>query len=123
MRSAQRVFIAIMAAFALGGQAVADEDLEKAIERGNAHYLLFCANCHGVDGDGQGPLRELLKVTPSDLRYIRKDGGELAARVLRALDGRHAVGEHAERKMPVFTQNLEVRTIIEITDYLNAIQK
>jgi mono/diheme cytochrome c family protein len=123
MKTICRVLIAIMVPLVTSGTQAADVEQDRAVERGNAHYLLFCANCHGVDGDGQGPLVGLLKVVPSDLRYLQQRGGDLAEQVLKALDGRHKVGEGAERKMPVFTQNLEVRTIIEITDYLRTIQK
>jgi len=124
MNSIQQVLVAIAAVFAWCGTVAADADNDRAVERGNAHYLVFCANCHGVNGDGHGPLVELLKVVPTDLTTLVQTGGEsLAERVLKALDGRHQVGEGEQHKMPVFTQNLEVRTIIEITDYLKTIQK
>ncbi|HSQ08937.1 MAG TPA: cytochrome c [Chromatiaceae bacterium] len=85
---------------------------------GQSHYLLFCANCHGADADGRGPLVGLLKVTPSNLTVLRHLGPpSVAERVLVAVDGGHqvAAGEH---KMPVFSENLEVRTVREIATYL-----
>lgn len=94
-----------------------------AVEKGNAHYLLFCANCHGVDGDGKGPLVNLLKVVPSDLTTLQSSGGDLTERVLKAVDGRHAVAEAGGARMPVFSDNLEIRTVIEITEYLKTIQR
>ncbi len=104
--------------------APAAENLARSVERGQAHYLLFCANCHGVNADGKGPLVELLKVTPSDLRTLSKTGAgqSVTDRVLKAVDGRHQVSA-GERKMPVFSDNLEIGTIIEIGAYLESIQK
>jgi mono/diheme cytochrome c family protein len=115
---------AALTALALSGSATADPAADKAtLERGQAHYLLFCANCHGVDADGHGPLVGLLKVTPSNLTVMRRLGGPgVTERVLVAVDGGHqvAAGEH---KMPVFSDNLEVRTVREIAIYLDAIQQ
>jgi len=111
---------------ALVGPARAETKAEgdqARLERGQAHYLLFCANCHGVSGDGHGPMVELLKVTPSNLTVLRRLGGpSVAERVLTAVDGGHQVGS-GEHKMPVFSANLEVRTVREIALYLDSIQQ
>jgi mono/diheme cytochrome c family protein len=109
---------------ALSGSAGAEPAGDQAtLERGQAHYLLFCANCHGVDGDGHGPLVGLLKVTPSNLMVLRRLGGpSVTERVLVAVDGRHQVAS-GEHKMPVFSDNLEVRTVREIAVYLDSIQQ
>jgi mono/diheme cytochrome c family protein len=107
-----------------GADPAADPAVDQAtLERGQAHYLLFCANCHGVNGDGNGPLVGLLKVTPSNLTVLRRQGPpSVTERVLNAVDGRHQVtsGEH---KMPIFSDNLEVRTVREIALYLDSIQQ
>ena len=120
------ILCAAVAAF-LSASAQCGEDAErqKAVERGTAHYLVFCANCHGVDADGRGPLLRLLKVAPTDLTLLRSAGGgqTVAERVLMAVDGRHPVGESGERKMPVFSENLEIGTVIEIAEFLETVQK
>ena len=115
---------AALTALALSGFATADPAADKAIlERGQAHYLLFCANCHGVNGDGQGPLVGLLKVTPSNLTVLRRLGGpSVAEQVLTAVDGGHQVAAEGH-KMPVFSDHLEVRTVREIGVYLDSIQQ
>jgi mono/diheme cytochrome c family protein len=96
---------------------------QATLERGQAHYLLFCANCHGVAADGRGPLVGLLKVVPSNLTVLRRLGGpSVAERVLTAVDGGHQVAAEGH-KMPVFSDNLEVRTVREITLYLDSIQQ
>ncbi len=95
----------------------------ETLERGQAHYLLFCANCHGVNADGRGPLVDLLKVAPSNLTLLRRSGGpSVAERVLVAVDGAHKVGAGGH-KMPVFSDNLEVRTVREIAVYLESVQQ
>ena len=103
---------------------MAESDKAQAIEKGEAHYLFFCAHCHGVDADGKGPYAKLLKIAPSDLTGLKQPGGEsVAERVLKAIDGQHEVGEGGEQAMPIFSENLEVKTVYEITEYLKTIQK
>ncbi len=118
------IIAATLAAIGLAGPAGADPIPDKAtLERGQAHYLLFCANCHGVDADGRGPLEGLLKVTPSNLTVLRHLGPpSVTERVLMAVDGGHQVAADAH-KMPVFSENLEVRTVREIAIYLDSIQQ
>lgn len=119
-----KVSLAMLATIVAAAPAAGDTDRQKAVERGNAHYLLWCANCHGVDADGKGPLVELLKVAPSDLTRLRQTGSgqPVAERVMNAVAGRHEVAL-GERKMPLFSENLEVGTVVEITDYLETVQK
>ena len=125
MKQKRILIAAVIAGLGWSAQGFADSEQDKAIERGQAHYLLFCANCHGVDADGQGPLVELLKVTPTDLRLLQGSAGEatVADRVLKAVAGRHPVGESGAHKMPVFSDNLEISTVIEIAEYLETVQQ
>jgi len=115
----------LVTGLAVASQLQADSGQMDPVRRGTAHYLFFCANCHGVNGQGDGPLAALLKIAPSDLTVLRASGhGEsVAERVMKAVDGRHKVGEADEHKMPVFSENLEMKTVIEITEYLKTIQK
>lgn len=103
----------------------AETDQAEAIQRGEAHYLFFCANCHGVDALGDGPLAVHLKIVPSNLTILQIDGSGIpvAERVMKALDGRHSIGESADHKMPVFSESLEMKTVVELTEYLKSIQK
>ena len=113
--------IAAMASF---GNASADTTQMDVIKKGETHYLFFCAHCHGPDADGKGPYAKLLKISPVDLTALKNSGGEsVTDRVLKAVDGRHKVGEGQKKDMPVFSDNLEVKTIYEISEYLKSIQK
>lgn len=105
---------------------------------GQALYLRHCASCHGVSGEGDGPVAAGLQKRPSDLTTIaRRSGGRYdEARVLRVIDGRRAVSEHGPREMPVwgavFADDLESRphgayTVLlhgrALTDYVRSLQK
>ncbi|MGE5155024.1 MAG: c-type cytochrome [Bdellovibrio bacteriovorus] len=117
--------LALLAALAASPQVQAESSQAEAVQRGTAHYLFFCGNCHGVDGKGDGPLAVHLKMAPTDLTRLAADdgGANLAERVMKALDGRHAIGETEAHRMPIFSESLEVKTVIEITEYLKTIQQ
>jgi mono/diheme cytochrome c family protein len=116
MRDPQRPFQAAlgagMLALALLGLAVlpatAAEEVvseEAKAVRGKAGFRVYCSNCHGEDGKGEGKLAPLLTVQPADLtRLIEEaDEGEFPAdRVREAIDGRKEVRGHGRREMPVW---------------------
>jgi mono/diheme cytochrome c family protein len=94
-----------------------------AAQRGAEHYRIFCANCHGAEADGNGPTAKLLKIAPTNLTVLaRVHGGQLdPMRVLKAMDGRHLVG--GDQKMPVFSENLQINTALDIVEFLKTIQQ
>jgi len=61
-----------------------------------------CATCHGPDGRGNGPVAAVLKITPTDLTTLAKDGCFPYARVYRAIDGRDLPLAHGTREMPIW---------------------
>jgi mono/diheme cytochrome c family protein len=71
---------------------------------GEAEYLNSCAVCHGVEGNGNGPLGEMLVKRPADLTSISKrNGGRFPyTRVIAVIDGRYDVPGHGNRDMPVW---------------------
>ena len=60
-------------------------DTDDARERGRVYYAYYCLACHGVTGDGEGPVGESYMPVPTDLRTavprIPTDG-ELLRRML-----------------------------------------
>jgi cytochrome c oxidase cbb3-type subunit III len=68
--------VAIVVALAVTTSAVADDS--SAAER---TYRMFCAECHGVKGDGKGPGADLLKIKPRNftdcVRMAKLTDGEL----------------------------------------------
>jgi mono/diheme cytochrome c family protein len=92
--------LTIAACVGLGLNAAAAQEMSY----GQAEYLNSCAVCHGVDGKGNGPLRDLLMKRPADLtRLSRRNGGTFPySRVFATIDGRYAVPSHGDREMPVW---------------------
>lgn len=116
--------LALVTGLAMTSQIQAETSQTDAVQRGTAHYLFFCGNCHGAEGKGDGPLAVHLKMAPTDLTLLQAGDSStsIAERVMKALDGRHAIGETEAHRMPVFSESLEVKTVIEITEYLKTIQ-
>jgi mono/diheme cytochrome c family protein len=73
-------------------------------EMGSELYLQYCASCHGVDGQGRGPVAGALKVRPADLTRIavRREGIFPDGEVARFIDGRFVPASHGTRDMPVW---------------------
>lgn len=117
--------IAVLAGLTGAADIYAASDQDEAIAKGSAHFRIFCTNCHGLAADGNGPLVQLLKIKPSDLTILSRDGNQepITERVLKAVDGRHKVGEGQQVRMPVFSENLEVKTVYEIAEYVKSVQK
>jgi mono/diheme cytochrome c family protein len=108
----------------LSGSALAAPAADNvAVQRGVEHYRIFCANCHGAAADGNGPTAKLLKIAPTNLTLLaRMHGGQLDPMlVLKAMDGRHLVG--GDQKMPVFSENLQINTALDIVEFLKTIQQ
>lgn len=122
MKQAPVLTLLLAASGALAAPAGSEPDLA-AVQRGVEHYRIFCANCHGAEADGNGPTAKLLKIAPTNLTLLgRMHGGQLdPVRVLKALDGRHLVG--GDQKMPVFSDNLQINTALDIVEFLKTIQQ
>jgi len=102
----------VMVAFAL--VAGAQEQPKKTIEgvpmkhtspaSGKEMYTSYCAVCHGVDGKGNGPAAEALKMPPSDLTVLAKNNGGKypALKVAAAIRGDAKVPAHGTAEMPVW---------------------
>ncbi len=78
------------------------------INEGRELYLQHCAACHGVKGDGHGPLEHELAEPPADLRLLsRKYGNPLPEdQIARFMDGRADVRAHGPRDMPVWGEEI-----------------
>ena len=99
-------------------------------------FTMHCASCHGREGKGEGPMSELLTVTPPDLRDLRQrhEGRFPREEIWEIVDGRTEVLGHGSREMPIWgmtfqdpgrdaNQEPEVRRRIgALLDYLESIQ-
>lgn len=102
-------------------------------------YQSFCASCHGVGGEGDGPVAPLVKIHVPDLtRIAQRDGGEFPTEdVRRTIDGRFDRPAHGPRDMPVWgwqfyrsetlkdpVERARVDALIDrLVQYLRTIQK
>ena len=67
-------------------------------------YAQNCASCHGVYGEGDGPMAPALSVVMLDLRYIsdRNEGVFPRETIRQIIDGRESQSAHGERDMPIW---------------------
>lgn len=132
MRNLRFAFVALLVC---GTQSNAADYVSMS---GKALYERFCAACHGIQGAGDGPVADSLKVEVPDLRLLsRRAGGKFPRdRVIRIIDGRHIIGAHGTRTMPIWGEDLSrlepgdpnaeraTQIVIErLTDYLEQLQR
>jgi mono/diheme cytochrome c family protein len=102
---------------------------------GTEMYKTYCAVCHGVDGRGNGPAAEALKVPATDLRMLAtQNGGKYPSlKVAAILRGESPLAAHGTREMPIWgnlfwnlsgghESEVEQR-ISNLNRYLESIQK
>lgn len=94
----------------------------------------YCAACHGVGGNGDGPVAPVLraKVPPLTTLARRNHGTFPTARVRSVIAGDEAHAAHGTRAMPVwgplfhqieYDQDLGYVRLQNVTEYLNSIQR
>ncbi len=76
---------------------------------GEADYLNYCASCHGVTGEGNGPVAGSLKNRPPDLTFLHQqetDGAFPYRKVLNIIQGNPDYDKnfrsHGPADMPVW---------------------
>jgi mono/diheme cytochrome c family protein len=74
------------------------------VERGAESFRVYCANCHGLAGKGDGPTAAYLTIEPGDLtRIAERNGGKFPeSRVREVIDGRTSLRGHGTREMPIW---------------------
>jgi hypothetical protein len=109
---------------------------EELVARGRFLYEIYCLDCHGETGKGNGSVARERQIRPTDLtRLSPGDRGEFPLLELyEVIDGRTEVEEHVRRDMPVWglafqefdtdiNQQNEVRgRILQLIHYLRSIQ-
>jgi mono/diheme cytochrome c family protein len=110
--------------------------------RGKEAYRLACARCHGEQGTGDGVLRRVLAVAPSDLTTLRQRSPDRTfpfLAVLMSVDGRSQVPAHGTRDMPAWgeifameagdrlgpygTETYVRGRLVELVEYLETLQR
>ena len=111
----------------------------EADSTGKALFVDNCISCHGITGQGDGPIAKQLETTPADLTKIsaRRDGVWPMLEMMSIIDG-YSRNTVPREDMPVFesfldnemvefdTGNGEVvlapSKLIEIVEYLETLQ-
>jgi len=67
-------------------------------------YKTYCAVCHGVDGKGNGPAADALKVPATDLTALaQKNGGKYPGlKVAAVIRGDNQMAAHGSKEMPIW---------------------
>ena len=100
MRRLSRTFLPLAAALALAGAGAGAAELETGAEL----FAEYCAQCHGVDGSGEGEGVEFTDKAPGDLRMLAalNAGAFPLARVVDMIDGRERLEMHEQNGMPAW---------------------
>jgi len=140
MRGASWKAIALLAAVSASGAAppkgtpLKDAGRDSRSMSGRELYVAYCASCHGVEGRGDGPAAEAMRMRPTDLTALaRRHGGQFPAlRVQRLLGGIEGVPAHGGKRMPVWgpvflplspAEGETAAMIDRLVRYLESIQK
>ncbi len=91
---------------------------------GHAIYVEHCAPCHGLAGDGDGPLARMLEVPPANLQKLWKSYGNPLPKdqIAQFIDGSKEIPAHGPRDMPVWGHRQVKEQIGDLIDYLHSIQ-
>ena len=104
------------------------------VKQGHALYLRYCASCHGLTGEGDGPMARALTTPPANLRMLSERYGNPLPedQIARFIDGRADVKAHGPRDMPVWGERFYLETggneravkhrIASLVAYLQSIQ-
>jgi len=67
-------------------------------------YVNYCAACHGANGEGDGPVGNVMQIQVPNLRLLsERDSGTFPAEAITEyIDGRTVVASHGDRRMPVW---------------------
>ena len=106
----------------------------KQVARGRALYLEYCVSCHGIAGEGDGPVARSLTTPPANLRRLAERFGNPLPEdeIARYIDGRAEIKAHGPRDMPVWgtrfyyksrgNERVVQRWIAQLVAYLQSIQ-
>jgi mono/diheme cytochrome c family protein len=75
-------------------------------------FRRYCAQCHGMDATGDGPVAPALKKKPANLTLLSKNnGGEFPEKEVRDfIDGTKTSAAHGTRAMPIWGDAFRMRS-------------
>lgn len=80
------------------------------VDFGKREYEANCANCHGLDGKGNGPYVQFLRQSPPDLTQLTKKNGGIfpVNRMFETIEGAN-VPSHGSRDMPIWGEDYRIK--------------
>jgi mono/diheme cytochrome c family protein len=92
-----------------------DEGMQTKI--GENEFMKSCAACHGESAKGDGPVADVLKTTPSNLRLIsqRNSGKFPTTKIYSLIDGGAMLGPHGNKEMPIWGDRYRADAISQIS--------
>ena len=114
MRIRRSLWIVSFIFLTLGVMASAQDTSKEPVKRvpikptsaasGQDMYKSYCAACHGVDGKGNGPASDALKVPATNLATLaQKNGGKYPAlKVAAVIHGDDQMAAHGSKDMPIW---------------------
>lgn len=74
-------------------------------------FRRYCAQCHGMDGTGDGPVAPALKKKPANLTLLSKNNGGVfpEQEVRDFIDGSKTSAAHGSRAMPIWGDAFRMR--------------
>ena len=111
------LLLGVVFGLALGGVSTAEEQHAPTMLPGSGsttgalEYRSHCAQCHGMEGKGDGPVAAVLTKKPGDLTQLaKKNAGSFPEeKVVAFIDGSEMVAAHGTREMPIW--GLEFATV------------
>lgn len=74
------------------------------VTTGKLLFRQYCAQCHGMDATGDGPVSPALKKKPANLTVLSKNNGGTfpESEVREFIDGTKTAESHGTREMPIW---------------------
>ncbi|HLF13190.1 MAG TPA: cytochrome c, partial [Gammaproteobacteria bacterium] len=98
-------------------------------------YSTHCASCHGLGGEGDGPVAGVMQIAVPNLRSLKaRSGGVFPSDAVTAyVDGRQLPVSHGDRQMPIWgdvlspqegrdTEEIVLRRITAIVGFIEELQ-
>lgn len=83
------------------------------LDAGRQHFADFCATCHGLGAEGDGPMSGVLTVPPTNLTILAGErGGDFPiGDVVAKIDGRNPLLAHGS-EMPIYGWYFEGKGVV-----------
>lgn len=132
------IFVGVAFFFVRASSAEVRTTAMSEVPTGQELFAKHCAQCHGTDGKGDGPMAKSSKVAPADLTRISQRAGGVfpASRIAEIIRYGGNLEAHGSRDMPIWGKVFSDagghgkvggaysrRAVVELKQYLESIQQ